>query len=73
MNTYIVATAVAAGESGGPPQLNMWAVRTSSREKAESMIRSTITSIEILSILVSGLGDAGANVLSMPDDYMKSI
>ncbi|MDE3748608.1 hypothetical protein [Methylobacterium radiotolerans] len=73
MNTYIVATVVAAGVNGGPPQINLWAVRTSSRDKAAEMIRSTITGIEILNIAVSSLDDAGKNALNLPDDYMKAI
>ena len=73
MNTYIVATVVAAGVIGGPPQINMWAVRTSSRDKAAEMIRSTITGIEILNIAVGSLDDAGKNALEMQDDFIKSI
>lgn len=73
MNTFIVALAIDSGSPGRPPELLLWAVRTTSREAAQQRIVDQIKGVPILAVTVSSLDDYHHNALNMADDFVKTI
>jgi hypothetical protein len=73
MNTFIVSTVLATGNPAHPPQVDIWAVRTSNSAQAQSMVLTKLGSLEPIAMGARSLNDAAKNVLQMADDEIRTL
>lgn len=73
MNTFIVALAIDGGSPERPPELHLWAVRTTSQDIARQRVVDQITNVPITAVAVRCLNDFHHNALGMEDEFIKAI